>query len=144
MLASLFISDYRQALSLSFAITASSSLLILALPQPLARPPAAPPAGGRAAPSASPSGASWLLEFVSLPVLKLRGAQLLMAMRLLMALAFHMFAPVWQVSIKARFDFGPKDHAQFMGLIGLTYALSQGFIAKPLVRYFGATRLLDY
>jgi len=84
------------------------------------------------------------LGFLSLPVLKLRGAQLLMLVRLMMALAFHMFAPVWQVSIRARFDFGPRDHAQFMGLVGLTYALSQGFIAKPLVRSFGdkVSRLL--
>ncbi|EOD27328.1 hypothetical protein EMIHUDRAFT_254335 [Emiliania huxleyi CCMP1516] len=37
------------------------------------------------------------LGFLSLPVLKLRGAQLLMLVRLKMALAFHMFAPVWQV-----------------------------------------------
>ena len=57
-----------------------------------------------------------------------------------MALAFHMFAPVWQVSIKTRFDFAPKDHAQFMGLIGLTYALSQGLIAKPLIKRFGKAR----
>ena len=58
-------------------------------------------------------------------VLRTRGAQLLMALRLLMALAFHMYAPIWQVSIRRRFNFGPSDHAQFMGLIGLTYALSQ-------------------
>ena len=49
-----------------------------------------------------------------------------------------------QVSIKNRFDFGPADHAKFMGLIGLTYALSQGLVAKPLVKLFGhdPTRLL--
>lgn len=57
-----------------------------------------------------------------------------MTMRLCMALGFHMFAPIWQVSIKDRFDFGPKDHAAFMGLIGLTYALSQGLVAKPLIK----------
>ena len=40
------------------------------------------------------------------------------------------------MSIKTRFDFGPSDHAKFMGLIGLTYALSQGLVAKPLIKTF--------
>ena len=40
-----------------------------------------------------------------------------MLMRLTMALAFHMFAPVWQVSLKTRFDFGPMDHAKLMGMV---------------------------
>ena len=35
-----------------------------------------------------------LMAFLSMPVLRTRGAQLLMALRLLMALAFHMFMPV--------------------------------------------------
>merc|ERR1712113_1182864 len=74
-----------------------------------------------------------LMGFLTLPVLRTRGAQVLMVLRLFMALAFHMFVPVWQVSIKERFNFGPRDHAQFMGLVGLTYALSQGLVAKPLV-----------
>jgi len=133
MMASLLISEYRHALILSAVLTALASLLILWLPTP--RPPGAH--AHNAPGEAAPSSAGGVLGFLSLPVLRQRGAQLLMAVRLLMALAFHMFAPIWQVSVKARFDFGPYDHAQFMGLIGLTYALAQGFIAKPLVRYFG-------
>ena len=81
--------------------------------------------------------ASSARAFVSMPVLQTRGAQLLIVLRLLLALGFHMFAPLWQVSIKKRFDFAPKDHAQFMGLIGLMYALSQGFVAKPLIARAG-------
>ena len=37
----------------------------------------------------------------------------------------HELVHGWQVSIKNRFNFAPRDHAQFMGLIGLTYAVSQ-------------------
>ena len=48
-----------------------------------------------------------------------------------------MFHPVWQVSLKARFNFGPQDQAKLMGLIGLTYALSQGVVAKALIARAG-------
>ena len=77
------------------------------------------------------------MDFVRMPVLRTRGAQLLMVMRLMMALAFHMFAPVWQVSLKTRFDFGPPDHAKLMGMVGFSYALSQGLVARPLIAFFG-------
>jgi hypothetical protein len=42
-----------------------------------------------------------------------------------------------QVSLKTRFAFGPMDHAKFMGLIGFSYALSQGIVSKPLIKLFG-------
>ena len=43
------------------------------------------------------SSSGGLAAFMAMPVLRTRGAQLLMAVRLLMAFAFHMFAPIWQV-----------------------------------------------
>merc|ERR1719263_1348124 len=89
----------------SAVLTTASAFFIFALPKAARRAPAATPGG------ASPLSA--LRAFISLPVLRTRGAQLLMAIRVLMALAFHMFAPAWQVSIKRRFDFGPQDHAKF-------------------------------
>lgn len=73
-----------------------------------------------------------LVTFVALNL------QLIVMVRLCMALAFHIFAPVWQVSIKKRFDFGPRDHAAFMFLIGLMYSLSQGLVAQPLIKLAGA------
>lgn len=88
----------RHALILSAVLTALASLLILWLPSP--RPPGAH--AHNAPGAAAPSSAGGVLGFLSLPVLRQRGAQLLMAVRLLMALAFHMFAPIWQVSVKAR------------------------------------------
>mmetsp|Transcript_90984 Transcript_90984/g.273300 ORF Transcript_90984/g.273300 Transcript_90984/m.273300 type:complete len:274 (+) Transcript_90984:608-1429(+) len=126
ILATLLVRDYIQAIQLSAAITLLSGLFISAMPAPKAQAEAKAAGGG-----------GGLMDFLRLPVLQTRGAQLLMAMRLLMAFAFHMFSPVWQVSIKRRFDFKPQDHAQFMGLIGLTYALSQGLIAKPLIKKAG-------
>ena len=159
IIATLFVSDYLQALQASAVGTALAAVVLLWLPTPgssaadkapsssdgAVRP--TPPTNdavqpvqpGASAPSASApaSSSGGLMSFLDLPVLKTRGAQLLMAVRLLMAFAFHMFAPIWQVSIKKRFDFAPKDHAQFMGLVGLTYALSQGLVAKPMIRRAG-------
>ena len=130
ILATLLVADYEHALLLSAALTFASGVSLCRLPSPArAGPP--PVAAG-----ATTTGG--LMDFVRLPVLRTPGAQLLMAMRLLMALAFHMFMPVWQVSLKTRFSFGPKDHAMFMGLVGLSYALSQGVVAKPLIRRAGS------
>ena len=56
-----------------------------------------PSVGGTLSAHAPPSGAhkaDGLRGFLTMPVLRTRGAQLLMALRLLMALAFHMFMPV--------------------------------------------------
>ena len=54
--------------------------------------------GARAAVGAHKAGG--LRGFLTMPVLRTRGAQLLMALRLLMALAFHMFMPVRLASIE--------------------------------------------
>lgn len=75
--------------------------------------------------------------FLSLPVLQTPGAKVLLAMRCCMALAFNIFMVVWTVSLKSRFSFGPKEHAYFMGWIGLCYALSQGFLARWLIKLSG-------
>ena len=82
------VSGYRDALLVSAVLTTASAFFIFALPKAARRAPAAAPG------SASPLSA--LRAFISLPVLRTRGAQLLMAIRVLMALAFHMFAPAWQ------------------------------------------------
>merc|ERR1740130_756070 len=87
---------------MAIARTAFSGLFIFFLP--------APKAAASQAVTAKKKDSSGLMDFMRMPVLQTRGAQLLMLMRLTMALAFHMFAPVWQVSLKTRFDFGPMDH----------------------------------
>jgi len=125
MLGTLVFNTHQQALALSMAFTVGSGLFIAMLPMPAAQ----------VQHQTKPS--SGMMDFVQMPVLRTRGAQLLMGVRFLMALAFHMFAPVWQVSVKSRFDFGPRDHAQFMGMVGFSYALSQGVVSKPLIRLAG-------
>jgi len=136
VIATLLVTDYTMALYFSAGGTAIAALVLLLLPSPK---PSAPKPQTNGQPSSN-----GLMDFLRMPVLQTPGAQLLMSVRLLMAFAFHMFIPIWQVSIKRRFNFAPKDHAQFMGLIGLTYALSQGLLAKPMIRRAGSdpTRLL--
>lgn len=68
---------------------------------------------------------------------------LLVSLRALMGLAFHIFAAIWQTSLKERFpDFGASDHAKFMTFVGLGYALSQGLIAQPLLKRIPHTALI--
>lgn len=81
-------------------------------------------------------------EFSLLNMMKLQtptscAAVTLLIIRLNMALAFHIFNTIMPSSLKSRFQFGPSDHARFMSFIGLTYALSQGFLAKRVIKTCG-------
>jgi len=66
-----------------------------------------------------------------------RAAIVLLVIRLNMSLAFQIFNTIWPTSLKSRFNFGPSDHAKFMSFMGITYAFSQGFLAKRLVAMAG-------
>ena len=72
-----------------------------------------------------------------IPAARTPAALFLMAARICMALAFHIFQTIWTASLKERFDFGPKDYGSFFSFIGLTYAVSQGFLAKALLKFAG-------
>ena len=77
------------------------------------------------------------LDFLYLPTMQSPGVRLLLFTRLMMGLAFHIFMTVWTVSLKQRFDFGPREHAFFMGWIGLCYALAQGVLAGKFIAMAG-------
>merc|ERR1719329_107843 len=77
---------------------------------------------------------SHLRNLASMPVLRTRGAQVLVLLRVCMTLAFWLYYAIWTPSLKQRFDFGAADHGKFMAFIGAVYALAQGVIAKPLIR----------
>jgi MFS family permease len=79
-----------------------------------------------------------LSKMIKLQTPKSRAAMMLLFIRLNMALAFHIFNTIWPDSLKARFQFGPSDHARFMSFIGVTYAVSQGFFAKRMINVLGA------
>ena len=81
--------------------------------------------------------AKGVLSFFLLPSAQTPGARLLFFMRSMMGLAFNVFMTVWTVSLRTRFAFGAKDHAYFMGWVGLWYALSQGVLAKVFIKMAG-------
>lgn len=86
---------------------------------------------------------SSLRRLASLPSARSPPGMLLIALRTLMGLAFHVFAAVWQTSLKARFpDFAAPDHARFMSFVGISYATAQGVLAQPVLRRMNHTTLL--
>lgn len=59
--------------------------------------------------------------------------------RLCMGLAFHIFQTIWTVALRERFQFGPTEYSRYFGFIGLTFAISQGFLAKFIIQRFAQT-----
>jgi hypothetical protein len=80
---------------------------------------------------------SGIVSFLDVQAARSPAGILFMFIRVCMGLAFHIFQTIWTTSLKQRFDFGPSDHGKFMSFIGLTYALSQGFMAKFLLQRLG-------
>lgn len=126
--ASSIVSDYNGAQVLGLIAHIVALPFLLMLPVPL----------GTAAAASSTIGKQTMFDHLrtlaSLPVLRSRGAQLLVFLRAGMALAFWLYYAIWTPSLKQRFDFGAADHGKFMAFIGAVYALAQGVIAKPLIR----------
>jgi len=124
-----FFKNYSQAVQFSMVCTVLSSVCVTFLPTP-----------SHTSKSSSTSKTLGIFDFVNVKAARSPGAIFVMIMRVCMSLAYHIFATVWTTSLKERFNFGPTDHGRFMSFIGLTYALSQGFVAKSLIKYFGPSR----
>ncbi|OEU22696.1 MFS general substrate transporter [Fragilariopsis cylindrus CCMP1102] len=71
------------------------------------------------------------------PVARTPPAIFIMTSRICMALAFHIFQTIWAVALKERFNFGQKEYGQYYAFIGFVFAISQGFLAKYLLKHFG-------
>eukprot|EP01041_Mallomonas_annulata_P007280 gene7280-14841_t len=130
VLGTTFLKNYSQATAAAFCLTLLSGIFIMWLPTPHVKHADVSSKSKRASSHS-------ILSLLSLPAAKSKGAQLLFVMRCLMALAFNIFMTVWTVSVKQRFEFGPRDHAYFMGWVGLWYALSQGVLARVCIRLSG-------
>lgn len=88
----------------------------------------------------SSSSSNGISSFLKLKAARKPAAIFFMFIRVAMGLAYHIFNTVWTVSLKTRFQFGPSDYGKFFSFIGLGFALSQGFLAGRLVRWFGPKR----
>jgi len=129
--------NYTQATAVAFFLTLISGSLLYFLPSPKPkthRDKDMTSSSCKAFPTSKPSA---ITSFFNMPVASTKGAKLLFFIRLTMALAFSIFISPYTVSLRARFSFGPKDHAYFMGWIGMWYALSQGLLAKYFIGLAG-------
>ncbi|KAL7564168.1 hypothetical protein ACA910_021142 [Epithemia clementina (nom. ined.)] len=77
------------------------------------------------------------LSFLNVPSARSPAAIFILTNRLLMSLSDHVFTVVGPSSLKQRFQFGPKQYGMFFSMVGLFYALAQGFAAKIALKRFG-------
>lgn len=122
---------YNDAMLSAMVLSVFSGVLLFMLPNPQPLP------ADKTVSVASKEEAKGLTSYFMLPAAQLPGSRLLFFMRGGMGIAYHVFSTVWTVTLKERFNFGPKNHAYFMGWVGLWYALSQGFFAKLFIRWAG-------
>uniref|UniRef100_A0A6U4JWA0 Major facilitator superfamily (MFS) profile domain-containing protein n=1 Tax=Phaeomonas parva TaxID=124430 RepID=A0A6U4JWA0_9STRA len=140
-----FIPSQQAAAAIALVFLALSGVVIFVLPggQRIQKGPAGG-AGGEAAGAKGPPGgsSSWFSMF-NLPSARTPGAYVIFSLRVLMGFAFHVFISIWNPTLKKRFDFGPQEHAKLMGFIGLSYALSQGLLSKPILKYGSIRTVVD-
>lgn len=137
MLAAFFSPSFQSATYLAMILTMASGIVIYRVPLPVStvnndsKQDASSATEGMS--KESVQSEFTLLNMVRLQTPTSRAAAALLVIRLNMALAFHIFNTIWPSSLRSRFQFGPSDHARFMSFVGLTYAFSQGFLAKKAV-----------
>lgn len=122
-------STYQEATYFGFGCVLLSLTLITMMPTP------SPPT--KQSTDNQKTKSKGFFSAFDIPTARTPAALFLMASRMCMTLAFHIFQTIWTTSLKERFDFGPKDYGRFISFIGLTYALSQGFLSKKLLTTFG-------
>lgn len=65
------------------------------------------------------------------------GAAVLMFTKLTLGIAFHMYSTISIYSMRSRFQITRQQHAYMLAMIGLSFSLGQGLIAKPVLQRFG-------
>ena len=133
LVGSRLLSGYDQAVSLSLVLLVVSACFVVFLPfvdksKQLDKETKASPDKLR-----KPSS---FLSFLDVPSARSPAAIFILAFRLLNSLAFHIYGVIGPVSLRRRFNFGPKEYGVFFFMIGLFFALSQGF-AGSVVRKLG-------
>lgn len=129
LVGALFVQTYDQANWLAVALTMLSAVAVSKLPNVTM--------DYRKLQSSSAGSKGSILSFLDIKAARTRPAMFLMTIRICMALAFHIFNTIWTASLKDRFNFGAGDHGKFMSFVGLTYALSQGFVANRVTKAMG-------
>ncbi|EJK71993.1 hypothetical protein THAOC_06517 [Thalassiosira oceanica] len=140
MVAAVLSPSFKVACIGAAVLTTISGIVLFNLPMPLrsARRKSEGAAGDDMGQTQAKQSTEFTLpKMMKLQTPKSRAAAVLLVTRLMMALAFHIFNTIWPASLKSRFAFGPQDHAKFMSFVGVSYAFSQGVVAKFLVKAWG-------
>ncbi|KAL9190672.1 hypothetical protein ACHAXT_000378 [Thalassiosira profunda] len=138
MIAAVASPTFQMAAYFAIVCTLASGVIVCKLPMPVASAHTATNENNTEKEQSQTQTTEFTLtNMLRLKTPRSRAAATLIVIRLNMALAFHVFNTIWPASLKARFNFGPSDHARFMSFIGITYAFSQGFLAKRLVQMWG-------
>lgn len=138
LLGSVFFKEYKTAALFAAACLMGAMFFIVLLPSPPRSSDTKGGTGENSVPAPSSSGFRRLIPDL-VPAARTPPAAFLMISRTCMGLAFHIFQTIWAVALRERFNFGPKDYGQYYSFIGLGFALSQGFLAKYLVKTVGET-----
>lgn len=142
LLGSVFFKEYRTAAMFAAACLLGAMVFIVLLPPP---PKSSSTKHGTEklsetetplSYSSSPLGFSRFLPDL-VPAARTPPAVFIMVSRTFMGLSFHIFQTIWTVALRERFNFGPKDYGRYFSFIGFGFALSQGFLAKYLVKTVG-------
>jgi hypothetical protein len=143
LLGSVLFTTYEQASLFALVCLVGAVIFISMLPRPetsSANESIDEAAGTQRYKGNSDSSLSFWKRFVpDVPAARTPPAIFIMVSRICMALSFHIFQTIWTVALKDRFQFGPKDYGRYYAFIGFGFAMSQGFIAKLLLKHFGTT-----
>lgn len=141
MVAAVMSPSFRYATYMAMICTIASGFVIYRLPLPVSRIDSCSKRSeypGKEVLETKIESQFTIFNMMKLSTPVSRAAITLIVIRLNMALAFHIFNTIWPSSLKTRFQFGPSDHAKFMSFVGVTYAFSQGFLAKRAIKYCGS------
>lgn len=142
MVAALLSPSFQSASYMAIACTFASGMVVYRIPLPVSTMDSSYLKQSMKSSESDNNSKELKSKFTLLNMIRLESptacaAMTLLVIRLNMALAFHIFNTIWPSSLKSRFDFGPSDHARFMSFIGVTYAFSQGFLAKRAIKLCG-------
>ena len=138
MVAAVLSPSFKVACIGAVVLTAVSGIVLFNMPMPICSAKSKSEGGvGDGVGKTKQSAEFSVPKMIKLETQKSRAAAVLLVTRLMMALAFHIFNTIWPASLKSRFAFGPQDHAKFMSFVGISYAFSQGVVAKFLVKTWG-------
>lgn len=133
LLGSIAFKEYRSAAMFAAACLLGAIFFIVLLPSP---PRSTSSTQDGASDTKKSSGFGRFVPDL-VPAARTPPAVFIMIARTFMALSFHIFQTIWAVALRERFNFGPKDYGRYYSFIGFGFALSQGFLAKYLVKTVG-------